>query len=80
MVPSPNVTADHQYYNAKAVADAGGAVIVREGEGITERILSIVKELDADRDTVAAMSEASRRIAPSEATDIIYRTVMETYR
>ncbi len=79
-IPSPNVTADHQYYNAKAVADAGGAVIVREGEGITERILSIVKELDADRDTVAAMSEASRRIAPSEATDIIYRTVMETYR
>lgn len=79
-IPSPNVTADHQYYNAKAVADAGGAVIVREGEGETERVLSIVRELDADRDAIAAMSEASSKVAPTEATDIIYRTVMETYR
>ena len=79
-IPSPNVTADHQYYNAKAVADVGGAVIVREGDDTTERVLSIVKELDADRDVISEMSEASRKAAPVEATDIIYRTVMETYR
>ena len=79
-IPSPNVTADHQYYNAKAVADVGGAIIVREGEGITGKVLSIVKELDADRDAISRMSEASRKAAPTEATDIIYRTVMETYR
>ena len=79
-IPSPNVTADHQYYNAKAVADAGGAVIVREGDGDTERVLTIVRELDADREAIAAMSEASSKVAPIEATDIIYRTVMETYR
>lgn len=79
-IPSPNVTADHQYYNAKAVADAGGAIIVREGEGVTDRVLSIVKELDADRDVIKRMSEASAKVAPTEATDIIYRTVMETYR
>ena len=79
-IPSPNVTADHQYYNAKAVADAGGAIIVREGDGITEKVLSIVKELDADRDVIETMSEASRSVAPVDATDIIYKTVMETYR
>jgi len=79
-IPSPNVTADHQYYNAKAVADAGGAVIVREEEGVTERVLMTVRELDSERDTIRQMSEASRSVAPTEATDIIYRTVMETYR
>ena len=79
-IPSPNVTADHQYYNAKAVADAGGAVIVREGKDITGRVLSIVRELDADRDSISEMSEKSRKAAPTEATDIIYRTVVETCR
>jgi len=79
-IPSPNVTADHQYYNAKAVADEGGAIIVRECEDITDRVLSIVKELDSDRDILKQMSEASRKVAPTEATDIIYKTVMETYR
>ena len=79
-IPSPNVTADHQYYNAKAVADAGGAFIVREDDGVSERVLTIVRELDMDRDEIKKMSEFSSAVAPTEATDIIYRTVMETYR
>lgn len=79
-IPSPNVTADHQYYNAKAVADAGGAFIVREEEGVTDKVLTIVRELDMDRSEIQRMSEASRSAAPTEATDIIFRTVMETYR
>lgn len=79
-IPSPNVTADHQYYNAKAVADAGGAEIVREEGDVAGRALSVVKELEADRELLAKMSESSRSVAPEEATDIIYRTVMETYR
>ena len=79
-IPSPNVTADHQYYNAKAVADAGGAVIVRESGDVATRVLSIVRELDADRDMIKTMSERSRSVAPVDATDIIYKTVMETYR
>ncbi len=79
-IPSPNVTADHQYYNAKAVADAGGAVIVREDGDTAGRVLSIVRELDGDRDAIRRMSELSSSVAPVHATDIIYKTVMETYR
>ena len=29
-IPSPNVTDDQQYKNAKALADGGAAVIIRE--------------------------------------------------
>lgn len=79
-IPSPNVTADHQYYNAKAVADAGGAFIVREHDDMVSEILSIIDTLDKDRDQLAAMEEASRSVAPVRATDIIYNTIMETYR
>ena len=77
-IPSPNVTADHQYYNAKAVADAGGAFIVREGSDTAGKVLALVRELDADRGKLSRMKEASRSVAPVDATDIIYRTIMET--
>ena len=79
-VPSPNVTADHQYYNAKAVADAGGAVIVREEYGIAEKVLSIIKELDSDRDAIRKMADASSKVAPVNAADIIYENIIKTYR
>lgn len=79
-IPSPNVTADHQYYNARAVADAGGAVIVREGEGTAEEVMKKLRELDADRGGIRRMEAASRSAAPVRATDIIFETVMETYR
>lgn len=79
-IPSPNVTADHQYYNAKAVADAGGAFIVRESDTTTEEVLSIIEDLDYDRERIRQMESASRRVAPVSAADIIYNTIMETYK
>ena len=79
-IPSPNVTADHQYYNAKAVADAGGAIIVRENADTADKVMEEVRKLDADRTRLEAMKKASRSIAPVDATDIIYNTVVETYR
>ena len=77
-IPSPNVTADHQYYNAKAVEDAGGAVIIREGEDTAEKVLDVLADLDNNRDRIKAMAEASRSIAPVRATDIIYDTICGT--
>lgn len=79
-VPSPNVTADHQYYNAKAVADEGGAIIVRENETTAETVLQSVKELVSDPDRIRKMEARSSALAPVQAADIIYRTIMETYR
>ncbi|MBQ6314954.1 MAG: undecaprenyldiphospho-muramoylpentapeptide beta-N-acetylglucosaminyltransferase [Mogibacterium sp.] len=79
-IPSPNVTADHQYYNAKAVADKGGAFIVRESESTTGDVLRIIRELDSDRNQIRQMEKASRSTAPVHAAEIIYNTIMETYR
>lgn len=79
-VPSPNVTADHQYYNAKAVADNGGAFIIRENENTAKAVLDKVKELDADRQQLEKMNAASAKLAPVNAAEIIYNTVMETYK
>ena len=81
-IPSPNVTEDHQYYNAKAVADNGGAFIVREDNGneaLVSEIKNIIRTLGNDREEITRMGEASQKLAPVNATDIIYNTIMETY-
>ena len=80
-IPSPNVTEDHQYYNAKAVADKGGAFIVREDNGedaLIAEIKDIIKTLGNDREELLRMGEASHALAPVNATDIIYDKIMET--
>lgn len=80
-IPSPNVTEDHQYYNAKAVADNGGAFIVREDNGaepLVSEIKNIIGTLANDKEEIIRMGEASHALAPVNATDIIYTTIMET--
>jgi UDP-N-acetylglucosamine--N-acetylmuramyl-(pentapeptide) pyrophosphoryl-undecaprenol N-acetylglucosamine transferase len=69
LVPSPNVTADHQSKNARHFEQGGGAVVVAEAE--LPRVPHVVRSLLADPDRLAAMSEAMRRIARPEAADEI---------
>lgn len=45
LVPSPNVAENHQYKNAKALADAGAATLVEESEFEQGRFTAAVREL-----------------------------------
>lgn len=76
-IPSPNVTANHQYHNAKSVADAGAAIIVEEKD-LQENIGLLaekVKELLKDKETLKNMSAKAKEIAKIDATDIIYQNI-----
>lgn len=78
-VPSPNVTADHQYYNAKAVADQGGAVLVRESDNTAAEVMDHIRALADNPEKIREMATASVALAPTEAADIIYNNIMATY-
>jgi UDP-N-acetylglucosamine--N-acetylmuramyl-(pentapeptide) pyrophosphoryl-undecaprenol N-acetylglucosamine transferase len=69
LVPSPNVTADHQTKNARYFEAAGGVVVVRELE--IARVPDIVRELLADEARLGAMGAAMRGAAKPEAADEI---------
>jgi UDP-N-acetylglucosamine--N-acetylmuramyl-(pentapeptide) pyrophosphoryl-undecaprenol N-acetylglucosamine transferase len=69
LVPSPNVTADHQTKNARHFEGAGGAVVVPEPE--LSRLPGVVRDLLADDARLAAMGEAMRRAARPDAADVI---------
>jgi UDP-N-acetylglucosamine--N-acetylmuramyl-(pentapeptide) pyrophosphoryl-undecaprenol N-acetylglucosamine transferase len=45
LIPSPNVAENHQYKNAKTLADAGAAILVEETELREGRLTAAVREL-----------------------------------
>lgn len=61
LIPSPNVTNDHQTKNAKVLADRGGAVLIPEGENMGKKLYDTVTELLNDHERRAAMSAALRK-------------------
>jgi UDP-N-acetylglucosamine--N-acetylmuramyl-(pentapeptide) pyrophosphoryl-undecaprenol N-acetylglucosamine transferase len=69
LVPSPNVTADHQTKNAAYFAQGGGAVVVSERDILA--VPDLVKSLLADETRLTQMGAAMRRLArPDAAGDI----------
>jgi UDP-N-acetylglucosamine--N-acetylmuramyl-(pentapeptide) pyrophosphoryl-undecaprenol N-acetylglucosamine transferase len=62
LIPSPNVTNDHQTKNAKVLADRGGAVLIPEGEDMGKKLYDTVVQLLSDHERRSAMSAALRNI------------------
>jgi len=69
LIPSPNVTADHQTKNARHFEVVGGAVVISEPDLV--RVPAVVAELLADDMRLAEMGEAMRRAARPNAADVI---------
>jgi UDP-N-acetylglucosamine--N-acetylmuramyl-(pentapeptide) pyrophosphoryl-undecaprenol N-acetylglucosamine transferase len=75
LVPSPNVTADHQTKNARAMSEAGAALLLPEGKVVSDLLATIVRLLDdaAARD---AMHDAALGIARPDAARTIAEAVL----
>ena len=69
LVPSPNVTADHQTKNARYFATGGGSVVVPESE--LSGVPALVRSLLDDPARLAGMGEAMLRAARPDAADEI---------
>jgi UDP-N-acetylglucosamine--N-acetylmuramyl-(pentapeptide) pyrophosphoryl-undecaprenol N-acetylglucosamine transferase len=76
LVPSPNVTADHQTKNARALADAGAALLVPERE-LDGAVARVVVPLLADVNRRLNMEEAARQLARPDAARTIARRVLD---
>jgi UDP-N-acetylglucosamine--N-acetylmuramyl-(pentapeptide) pyrophosphoryl-undecaprenol N-acetylglucosamine transferase len=69
LVPYPYATADHQTLNARHFEHGGGAVVVADAE--VDRVPSLVDELLAAPERLAAMRRAMLSLARPEAADVI---------
>lgn len=76
MIPSPNVTNNHQYKNAKVIADKGGTVLLEEkklDDGVLKRE---VEALLSDSERRERMGEAISHFANLDANKLIYEEIL----
>lgn len=77
LIPSPNVTNNHQEYNARALSDNGAAITICERDFNLETLTKAVYSVVYDEHKASDMSEAAGKLAITDATDKIYKTVCE---
>ena len=80
IVPSPNVSANHQEKNARVLENAGGAVVILEKDCTGEKLYSTAVEILKDDARREKMRDALGKIAILDATQRIYREICELYK
>lgn len=75
LIPSPNVTHNHQEYNAKALSGKGGAVLITEKELTPTRLLKEVEGLIESKGQLSVMSQSLKELAIINADEKIYKII-----
>lgn len=73
LIPSPNVTNNHQEKNARVLEAAGGAVVLLEQETTAKRVYLEVMRILEDKEHSKKMRENLRKIAIMDSADRICR-------
>ena len=76
IVPSPNVTDNHQEKNARVLEQAGGAKVFLEGEFDADSLLREIERLLESPGELEAMSGAMRALSVPDATDKIVDQIL----
>lgn len=72
LVPSPNVTNNHQEYNARALSDNGAAITILEKDFCLETMKNAVDSILFDSKTAEDMKSKSISISSINALEIIH--------
>ena len=75
LIPSPNVTDNHQFYNAKALADKNAAVLIEEKELNDRMFFETVTALCEDVKKLEEMSNCSKAMGITNANQLIYEEI-----
>lgn len=76
LIPSPYVTEDHQYKNAKLLADAGAAVVYRENEVDGNIITETVSDLLNNPNKRRRMEESIKKFGTEDSVEVIANTAL----
>ncbi len=80
LIPSPNVTDNHQYKNAKVLADRGAAILMEEKDITSETMHDAVSTLLSDTAARTAMQTAIAELGIDDAAERIYEHCMTLIR
>ena len=77
IVPSPYVTNNHQEKNARVLEKAGGAAVVLEQDASGQTLFQTACGILHDGDRRSAMERAMASLGIRDATERIYRTILD---
>ena len=67
LVPSPNVTDDHQLHNARAMEEAGAALVIEESQLSADKLAREITNLTDNDQALKTMAMAARGLGKPEA-------------
>ncbi len=76
-IPSPHVAEDHQYKNARLLADAGAGMVFREEELTPELLCDTVEELLLNPNKRRRIEESIKKFAMPDSADRIAAEVVQ---
>jgi len=77
LIPSPNVTNNHQYHNAMSLVSQGAAMILEEKDADPDRLYSMILSLKNDPEMRKKLGENARRSALLNASEEIYKGIAD---
>jgi len=75
LIPSPNVTDNHQFFNAKALVDKNAAVMIEEKDLNDKNFCNTVNNLLENPSVLAEMGSNSKIMGIKNANDLIYKEI-----
>ena len=79
LIPSPNVAENHQYNNAKTLADNNAAILIEEKDLTGESLINAIKSIIDDKEKLKQMGENAKKTAVFDANDRICDVIMNLY-
>ncbi|MER2063126.1 MAG: undecaprenyldiphospho-muramoylpentapeptide beta-N-acetylglucosaminyltransferase [Alkalibacterium sp.] len=77
LIPSPNVTEDHQTKNAQSLVDKGAALMLKETELSGQKLIDDIDKLMTDKVKRDQMSQAAKQLGKPKASDLIIDTILK---
>lgn len=77
LIPSPNVTENHQYYNALTLVNADAALVYEENDIDTDKVAKDIFELEKDRQCLKLMGVNARALAVPNTSKRIYENIVK---
>ena len=77
LVPSPNVTDDHQLHNARSIAEAGAALVIEESELSGDILAREISALMSNPGGLKKMAAAAKALGKPEAGNRLANIILE---
>ncbi len=75
LIPSPNVAENHQYHNAKVLADHGAAILVEESAYDRDALIAELEELFSAPEKLAELGARAKDLAITNTAELIFEEI-----